>query len=154
VLAKSLADLTLAEFGGKLGNGISEGDRKFMETATGGKLDDPKALERILAIRAAAFINAVDRHNANVEDMASAPSNTEGAFTRKRFTVPVPGFSFQFQTPEAAASFEATKTGRPLAGTMDTVKKRMAAEGPKEDTETRMKKRMEELGLPYIPPRK
>lgn len=114
VLAKTLAKNVLDEFGGKLGNQISNADRVFMEVAEGGLNDDPKALERILAIRAALAIKSLDLHNQNIEDLASSPENKVGSYTRRRWSVERPQFKYSFATPDADASFRATLGGMPL----------------------------------------
>lgn len=114
VLAKTLAKNVLDEFGGKLGNQISNADREFMAIAEGGLNDDPKALERILAIRAALAIKSLNLHNSNIEDLAASPENKVGSYTRRRWSVQAPGFKYTFASPDADASFRATLAGIPL----------------------------------------
>lgn len=154
VLAKALAEATISELGG-LGNQVSNADVAFMRTATGGTADDPKALERILAIRAAAFSKALNKHNQNIEGLAADPKlGASGDRVRDRWSVAKPTTSYRFTTPEALASF--------LAGTMDLPYEEALklARDPKNapPTETkpsdedRARRRMEQLGLPYIPP--
>lgn len=157
VLAKALAEATIAELG-SLGNQISNADRQFMSTATGGTADDPKALERILAIRAAALSKGLARHNQNIENLASDPKVGSGERTRSRWSVQHPAAGFQFQTKEALASYLSGMYDLPYTDALSLAsKKENAPDAPAGSTpasEAAIKKRMEALGLPYTPPAK
>lgn len=114
VLAKTLASNVVNEFGGKLGTGISNADVQFMQQAMGGTNTDPKAIERILAIRAAAAYNAVKRHNENVATIGGEAEKTpaaqrplSGETVNKLYAVKPPAVNLKFTTPDADASFRA-----------------------------------------------
>ena len=122
VLAKSLAENVVNEFGGKLGAGISNADVLFMKEAMGGLATDANALDRILAIRAAAAYTKIKDHNRNVEDLTSQPGVTTPDYIRRRFSVDSPKFAFEFKTPEARASFESGMTNQPYDNTLQREK--------------------------------
>lgn len=106
VLAKALAENVVNEFGGKLGSGVSNADVEFMKLASGGLATDAGALERILAIRAAAAYSRVKEHNANIADLAEQKGVDNGEYLKRRYTLAPTKFSYEFTTPEARASFE------------------------------------------------
>lgn len=115
VLAKTLASNVLDEFGGKLGTGVSNADVLFMKEAAGGLATDPKALERILAIRTAAAYNRIQEYNGTVDTLAALPQNDLGLdATKKLYRSQMPNFGYVFQTPEARASFGAGIANRPF----------------------------------------
>lgn len=131
VLAKTLAENVVNEFGGKLGSGVSNADVQFMQAAQGGLATDPKAIERILAIRAAAAINKIRSHNETVDTLATeaerAPATSRqigGDTVRKLYGVPLPPINFAFPSPDAQASFEAGFSGKSL----DQARSNMAAD--------------------------
>ena len=160
VLAKSLAENTLQEFGGRLGAGISNADVLFMQQATGGLTDDPKALERILAIRAGVAHRRLQLHNRNVEEVASNPKNDVQEFTRRRYSVESPNFQFSFTNPDADASFRSIVGGMTLERARE-LNATEAKQGFGQPTATKTttlppeeqsrKQRLEALGLPYTP---
>lgn len=154
VLAKALAEATISELGG-LGNQVSNADVAFMRTATGGTADDPKALERILAIRAAGFANALAKHNRNIEGLASDPKlGASGDRVRDRWSVSSPAAGYKFSNPESLASYLAGTMNLPYEDALKLAKDpRNAPDAPVKSTdEDKARKRMQELGLPYIPP--
>jgi hypothetical protein len=112
VLAKTLAQNVLDEFGGKLGTGISNADVEFMRQASGGLVDDPKALERILAIRAGLLARRLDQYNRDVE---AAAGDGPGADRRRAaFAVERPKTMFPFITADALASWLSITKNIPL----------------------------------------
>lgn len=113
VVAKALAENVVNEFGGKLGAGISNADVLFMKEAMGGLATDAHALDRILAIRAAAAYIKIQEHNRNVEDLTSQPGVSSPDYIRRRFSVESAKFGFAFKTPEARASFESGLSNQP-----------------------------------------
>jgi hypothetical protein len=113
VLAKSLAENVVNEFGGKLGTGISNADVAFMQQAMGGLATDKDALERVLAIRAAMAINRIRDHNTNVADLTAQPGFANADYIRKRYAVEPAKFNFVFSSPQARASFEAGISNQP-----------------------------------------
>ena len=113
VLAKALAENVLNEMGGKLGQGISDADVRFMEKALTGLSTDPGAVERVLAIRAASAWNRIKEHNANVDDLTAQQGVASPDYIRRRFAVTPVKFGFEFRTPEARASFESGIANQP-----------------------------------------
>ena len=128
MLAKSLAELVVTEFGGKLGAGVSNADVEFMKLAMSGLATDANAIERILAIRAARAIKAVDKYNSNIADTTSQPNIENGAFLKRHYTLEPTSFGFEFKTPEAKASFESGLANIPY----ETALKRILAKDAKE----------------------
>ena len=129
VLIKSLAENVVNEFGGKLGAGVSNADVAFMEKAMTGVQTDPKAIERVLAIRAAAAIRAIDSHNSVVDTIGSTPGNSIGEeTTRKLYRVERPNFAFKFPSLEAQASFESGIGNIPFETALNNIRKESAKE--------------------------
>jgi hypothetical protein len=163
VLAKTLAENVVNEFGGKLGTGVSNADVQFMERAMGGLATDPQAIERILAIRAAGAMRKIDQHNSIVETLGMLPKNDLGLdTTNKLYRVEKPKFSMKFNTPEGRASFVAGITGLPFEDALARVQEQdkdpamkagpAAGKGPDKTVEDKARERMKALGLEYIPP--
>jgi hypothetical protein len=157
VLQKALAENVVNKFSGKLGTGVSNADVLFMGKASGDLATDAKAIEQILAIQAAAAQRGIAQHNKLAESISPYIDKTLGeGITRELYTVPWYQPKLKFSTPEAAASYEAGITGKNYPDTVNEVKQYNAdyAKGKKPTDESAIKKRMEELGLPYIPPAK
>lgn len=124
ILAKSLAENVVNEFGGKLGSGVSNADVQFMQLASAGQATDPIAIERILAIRAAAAVRDIRQHMLQVETLGNHPKNELGAAdTQKLYGVAMPNYGFRFKTPEAQASFEAGISDRPYEDVFQEITK-------------------------------
>jgi hypothetical protein len=149
VLAKALAKNVIDELGG-LGAQISNTDREFMATAVGGLNTDPAALERILAIRLAALQKSVDKHNADVEALASDPKNDAGDFTRRKYTIPRNRITVKFNSPEAEASYVAGQTNSGYEDALAKVRKmRQGEKGGQIDLKSPdVKARLKALGFP------
>lgn len=113
VLQKALAENVVNEFGGKLGSGISASDVTLMGKATGDANTDGKAIERILAIRAAAALRNIEQHNKLVNVLSPYTDKALGpGVTAELYPVQKPSFRYKFSTAEAAAAFEAGASGR------------------------------------------
>lgn len=149
VLAKALAENTIQSFGGNLGTGVSNADVAFMKQAVGGSTDDPKALERILAIRAGIALDNLKRHNENVEELAANPENKQGTFTRNRYKMELPAFGLSFATPEASASFQSVVGRMPLEKAMEIAKRDYAK--PTATPPGGKKRSVEDLLKIYLP---
>jgi hypothetical protein len=143
---------------------VSNTDLLFMKDAMAGLQTDPQAIERVLAIRAAAALKKIDEHNAIVEAFAGMPKNDLGVgMTGTLYKVDRPKYSMRFNTPEARASFVSGLTGMPyetaLAQVQDQDKdpamKAGTAPGKADKSyEDRVRERMKALDLDYIPPPK
>lgn len=124
ILAKSLAENVVNEFGGKLGSGVSNADVQFMQLASAGQATDPTAIERILAIRAAAAVRDIRQHILQVATLGNHPKNELGAAdTQKLYGIEMPNYGFRFKTLEARASFEAGISDRPYEDVFQEVTK-------------------------------
>jgi hypothetical protein len=156
VLQKALAENVVNKFSGKLGTGVSNADVLFMGKASGDLATDARAIEQILAVQAAAAQRQIAQHNKLAESISPYIDKTLGdGVTRELYTVPGYQPNLKFSTPEAAASYEAGITGKTYPAMREEIIKHNAeAAKGKGDNEAAMKKRMEELGLPYIPPAK
>lgn len=164
VLQKALAENVVSEFGGKLGTGVSNADVTFMGKATGDLATDAKAIETILAVRAAAALREITRHNNLVDSMGRLADKKLGeGVTKEVYGLDTPQWGLKFSTPEAGAAFEAGVTGKSYrevlkAGMADTVAPLTRAGAPGAAAkhspawEEAARKRMQELGLPYTPP--
>lgn len=106
VLSKTLAENVLTEFGGKLGAGVSNADVLFMERAQAGLETDPKAIERILAIRAAVLSRRLRTYNEDVARLAEDERDPAASARRRAaYQVEIPRVMFGFITPDALASY-------------------------------------------------
>lgn len=168
VLQKALAENVVNEFGGRLGTGVSNADVLFMGKATGDLATDAKAIERILAVRAAAAQRQILEHNGQIEELAQDPKLGVSPQTLKAlYQVKAPSFAFEWQTPEAEAAFLAGMTGVPYKTALERVAGMRKQAGtpapsfgggklpsalPGDDPEASARRRMKALGLPYTPP--
>lgn len=123
VLAKALAKNVIDELGG-LGAQISNSDRDFMQQAIGGLNTDPKALERILAIRMGALQRSLDEYNGKTVDSTAKMMDTpqDAEFTRSRFGVERNKVSYAPKSMEAEASYVANLRNIPYAEALAFVK--------------------------------
>ncbi len=161
VLAKALAKNVIDELGG-LGAQISNTDRDFMSTAIGGLNTDPKALERILAIRMGALQRTLSDYNTKTVDSTANLMDTpqDAEFARSRFGVERNRTSYNPRSLEAEASYVANLRNVPYQEALEWVKLQKpeyaptAGAKPPPQGEDAKAARMRALGLPYIPPGK
>lgn len=167
VLAKALAKNVIDELGG-LGAQVSDTDRGFMEQAVGGLKEDPKALERILAIRLGALQRAVGEYGEKLETAADTlgPENSQAA--KDYYKIDQNTVGVTFISPEAEASYVSARANMPYEQALRIVlesksnpklanMKAGVAPGNNAaikpgDKEARDRAKMEALGLEYIPP--
>jgi hypothetical protein len=163
VIAKALAENTLAANGGSLGAGFSNADRDFMERATGGLMDDPAGLERILTVRAAALSNQFDNAQRQIMEISGNPDFGGAGGTASRvYGREKPRTMLNIQTPEALASFLAGRLNIPYEEALQianrpenrpqvsdkasgAVRGSMGASGPSGLTPEQRRARIEEL---------
>lgn len=104
-LAAALAKTTIEELGG-LNAQVSNTDREFMRAAIGGTQNDPKALERLLAIRAGSLRRYLEQYPDKVAAGAEgAESEQVREALKRRFGRELPAMGLNFSHPEAEASF-------------------------------------------------
>lgn len=130
-LMGQLAQMTLSEMGGRLGAGISDADRNFVEQATKGSMEaTPESLERMLAIRAAGAQVRLEQYNKRIEVVAGlAETPQKGEAVRGLFKEAPPKVGFGWRTPEAAASYQSILRKTPFEQELANVKE-LAKQGP------------------------
>lgn len=153
VLQKALAENVVNKFSGKLGSGVSNADVLFMGKASGDLATDAAAIERILAIQAAAAQREIKRHNQLARAISPYVDKTLGeGITAELYSVEEYQPRLKFATDEAAIAYESGITGKTLAQTREEHSKFKAKTAS--SSEEAIKKRMQDLGLPYTPPPK
>lgn len=121
-LAAALAQSTIDQLGG-LGAQVSNTDLAFARAAIGGTANDPRALERLLAIRAGTLRRYLEEYPMRVEEASvGAESEQVQRQLQRRFAKELPAMGLNFSHPEAEASFLANWKNIPYPTALQQVR--------------------------------